>query len=138
MPKRLEPVDPREWLRRAQSSLLHAKSKVDGVYLEDLCFDAQQAAEKAIKAVLVLRQIRFPYVHDIDMLLTALEHAGDPIPEPIRNAVTLTPFAVEARYPSVAKEVTDRQYEDALDISTKVVDWATKLILPPNSSSEEG
>ncbi len=30
-----------------------------GVYLEDLCFDAQQAAEKAIKAVLIARSIPF-------------------------------------------------------------------------------
>jgi HEPN domain-containing protein len=32
------------------------------VYLEDLCFLAQQAAEKAIKAVLIKRGVAFPYV----------------------------------------------------------------------------
>jgi HEPN domain-containing protein len=31
------------------------------VYLEDLCFDAQQAAEKAIKAVFIAPGERFPY-----------------------------------------------------------------------------
>jgi len=30
------------------------------VYLEDLCFNAQQAAEKAIKALLIAYGIRFP------------------------------------------------------------------------------
>jgi HEPN domain-containing protein len=39
------------------------------VYLEDLCFDAQQAAEKAIKAVLIHLGVRFPYVHDLSVLL---------------------------------------------------------------------
>jgi predicted nucleotidyltransferase len=35
------------------------------VYPEDLCFNAQQAAEKAIKALLIAHGVRFPYVHDI-------------------------------------------------------------------------
>ena len=52
--KRLPPDDPREWLNRARSNLLRAREVVQGVYLEDLCFDAQQAAEKAIKAVFVI------------------------------------------------------------------------------------
>jgi hypothetical protein len=39
------------------------------VLLEDLCFDAQQAAEKAIKAVFIRRGERFPFVHDLDDLL---------------------------------------------------------------------
>ena len=43
---------------------------IPGAYLEDLCFDAQQAAEKAIKAVMIARDMEFPYVHDLDQLLT--------------------------------------------------------------------
>jgi HEPN domain-containing protein len=47
------PDDPAEWLRRARSSLERARAdaRLPGVYLEDLCFDAQQAAERASKAV---------------------------------------------------------------------------------------
>src|SRR5438552_12848795 len=70
------PDDPREWLNRARSNLLHAKSQSPGVYFEDLCFDAQQAAEKALKAVLVQREIGFPYVHDLATLLTLIDQAG--------------------------------------------------------------
>jgi HEPN domain-containing protein len=83
MPRRREPNDPHEWLNRARSSLQHAGSKEEGVYLEDLCFDAQQAAEKAVKAVLVFRRIRFPYVHDLETLLTALSETGEGIPEAV-------------------------------------------------------
>jgi len=52
--KRYPPEDPREWLNRARSNLALAKAKRKGVYLEALCFDAQQAAEKAIKALLIV------------------------------------------------------------------------------------
>jgi len=43
MPERHPPDDPREWLNRARSDLLLAKSYEEGIYLEDLCFHAQQA-----------------------------------------------------------------------------------------------
>ena len=50
-PERFPPDDPREWLNRARSNLVKARHRMPEVYLEDLCFEAQQAAEKAIKAV---------------------------------------------------------------------------------------
>ena len=61
--KRRPADDPVEWLNRARSNLTRAKAdiRVPHVYLEDLCFDAQQAAEKAIKAVLLKRGVRFPF-----------------------------------------------------------------------------
>ena len=44
-PERFPPDDPREWLNRAKGNLASAKAPVPGGYLEDLCFDAQQASE---------------------------------------------------------------------------------------------
>lgn len=84
--KRLPPDDPREWLNRAISSLEHAQSVKSRVYLEDLCFDAQQAAEKAIKAVFVHSGVAFPYIHDLSRLLTLLENAGIKVPKYVWNA----------------------------------------------------
>ncbi|PYQ02164.1 MAG: CRISPR-associated protein Cas4 [Acidobacteria bacterium] len=55
-----DPTDPREWLRRARSNLALARVGQQGeILLEDLCFEAQQAAEKAAKAILVSRSVRF-------------------------------------------------------------------------------
>ena len=68
-PERFAPDDPQEWLNRAMSDIAHAKARGLGVYLEDLCFNAQQAAEKALKALLLHQNVRFPYVHDIGELL---------------------------------------------------------------------
>jgi transposase InsO family protein len=59
-PKRFAQDDPREWLNRAQSNLIQAREQKPGVHLEDLCFQAEQATEKAIKAVLLHRRIKFP------------------------------------------------------------------------------
>ena len=43
MPERYPPEDPREWLNRARSNVLLAQAQGEGIYLEDLCFNAQQA-----------------------------------------------------------------------------------------------
>jgi len=60
-PKRKAPDDPLEWLNRARSNLARAKAdiRLSDVYLEDLCFDAQQAAEKAIKLCYWIFECRF-------------------------------------------------------------------------------
>lgn len=51
-PERQMPGSPDDWLRRARSDLALAKVPLpEGALYEDLCFHAQQAAEKAIKAV---------------------------------------------------------------------------------------
>jgi HEPN domain-containing protein len=89
-PERFPPDDPREWLNRARSSLALAKTRPPEAYLEDLCFEAQQAAEKAIKALLIRHGVAFPYVHDLARLLTVLEEAGEVVPATIREAEGLT------------------------------------------------
>jgi HEPN domain-containing protein len=97
--KRFPPDDPREWLRRARSNLAHALSRNPEVCLEDLCFDAQQAAEKAIKAVFVARGEHFPFIHDLEQLLQLLERNGLKAPKYVMEAEKLSPFAVITRYP---------------------------------------
>lgn len=54
-PETPNPTEPQEWLRRARSNLYRAKILGDDpqVAYEDSCFDAQQAAEKALKGLLV-------------------------------------------------------------------------------------
>ncbi|MDE0030277.1 MAG: HEPN domain-containing protein [Deltaproteobacteria bacterium] len=102
-PERFPPDDPREWLNRARSNLARAKHRIPNAYLEDLCFDAQQAAEKAIKAVMILRGIDFPYIHDLAHLMTVLEARGEHIPDAVRRAARLTYFAVDARTDGVLR-----------------------------------
>ena len=125
---RLPPDDPREWLNRANSNLLHAQTIIEGVYLEDLCFDAQHAAEKAIKAILIGLQVKFPYTHDLAMLLALVNQAGFIVPEQIENAARLTRYAVAERYPGVVEPVTKQEYKDAVSIATEVIHWAESII----------
>ena len=124
-PERRPPDDPREWVNRAHSNLVRARATLPGVYLEDLCFDAQQAAQKAIKAVLIARGVSFPLVHDLARLLTLLGQSGETIPPDIADATDLTRFAIATRYPSIAEPVTAAEHRRAVAIAEAVVAWAS-------------
>ncbi len=129
-PERFPPDDPREWLNRARSSFAMARNRVPDAYLEDLCFGAQQAAEKAIKAVMISRNIDFPYVHNLALLLSILEENGENVPDEVRRASRLTLYAVDIRYPSVEQPVTEQDYRDAIEIAEAVIQWATDRFSP--------
>jgi HEPN domain-containing protein len=65
-PKKTTFGTAQEGLKRAKGNLALAKQpKPKEAFWDDLCFDAQQAAEKSIKAVLVHREIDFPKTHNI-------------------------------------------------------------------------
>ncbi len=104
-PKRLPPDDPREWLNRARANLMRASTPLAGGYLEDLCFDAQQATEKAIKAVFVGRAERFPFIHDLEKLLGLLDQNGQSIPKYVWQAEKLSRYAAVTRYPGVVRQL---------------------------------
>ena len=126
--ERRSPDDPREWINRTRSNLVRAQAMLPGVYLEDLCFDAQQAAEKAIKAVLIARGVAFPPIHDLAGLLTILGQNDEAIPPAIADAARLTRFAVTTRYPGVAEPVTAEEHHRAVAIAEAVVKWADKRV----------
>ena len=95
------------WLRRAVSSMEKARiGKIsDALFYEDLCFDCQQAAEKALKALLI--------------------YVGTP-PDEIESVVILNDYAVATRYPGEYEPVTAEEYLEAVEIAAKVIEWVSE------------
>lgn len=138
MPPRRRPSDdPREWLNRARSDLTMAKAQGPEIYYEDLCFHAQQAAEKAIKAVLLRHGIRFPYVHDIRELILLLKRKTVNVPARVWKARELTNYAVETRYPGLSEPVNDKEYRDAVALAETVLRWADRQIAQQKKRSRK-
>ncbi len=129
MPDRPVPGFPRDWLARAKGDLALAGVPLpEGGFYEDLCFHAQQAAEKALKAIYLHHGWTFRYVHDLEELITRLRQNGLAVPEDVENAVTLTSYAFEARYPGLDEPVTEEESKKALSLAESVVRFAEKLI----------
>jgi len=132
------PGAPQEWLARAKGNLaLAGVEKPDGVFWEDLCFNAQQAAEKAVKAVFQQRGILFRYIHDLEELITNLANHGVEIPEYVKDAAKLTQYALETRYPGHSELTSAEEHRQALQIAERVVAWAEAIIAqsPPSPTT---
>lgn len=116
------------WLRFAKDDLDAARVGPDLISLEILCFHAQQAAEKALKAVLIDQSTDFPFTHDIGELLLILEEVGVSYAAGSPDASRLTRFAVSVRYPGLADPVTPEEYRDALSLAEGIIQWADVTI----------
>ena len=117
------------WLRRARSNLARARlPRPEDAVWNDYCFDAQQAAEKALKSVLILNGVRPQQTHDIQRLVGDLERAGVKVPDDVRTAKTLTPYAVTGRYPGREEDVEEEEYREAVGTAERVVVWAEGVI----------
>jgi len=92
-------------------------------------FHAQQAVEKAVKAVMVLNGLRLKRTHDIAALLYDLKEARVEGPTMRITPEALTRFAVEGRYFEVLEEPDVRSINDALfsDIEG-VLAWAKAFL----------
>lgn len=100
---------------------------------DDLCFDAQQAAEKAIKAILVSGAVEFPKTHDIAKLLFLVSSSGVAVPDNVREGDRLTRYAAAGRYPGLWEDTTESEYVEALRAAEYVVSWAESVIAPQSS-----
>ncbi len=114
---------PAQWLRYAKKDLELASIEMppEGV-LELLCFHAQQAVEKALKAVLVSRGEAPPRTHDIAILLEQIE-AFTSVPSNLLSASRLNEYAVWTRYPGDAESVYEEDYQEAVRIARLVLGW---------------
>lgn len=129
-----------EWLKRAKSNLARAKvGKVsEDILYEDLCFDAQQAAEKAFKAICIINDIRFKRAHDISYLIELLENGNVTVTEELQKAKILTDYAVQSRYPGDYPPVEENMFKDALEIAEVVVSWVETKLKTANVPRPEG
>jgi HEPN domain-containing protein len=109
-----------DWLAYAAEDLGAARGIVEGGsgVPRHACFFAQQAAEKALKAVLIAHGLRYPKVHDLERLL-GLQPAGFALGVAVPELAKLTDLAVDARYPGLSP--TWPEAEEALTTAEAVV-----------------
>lgn len=124
-PEELEAADL--FMCKAASDLKAARALAGDRGQDDdvVGFHAQQAAEKALKAVVAIRGLEIPRSHDIALLIRLLESSERDLPTEIREADWLNPWAVTMRYDETSAEL-DR--EQALRVAAVTVTWAGKRV----------
>ena len=109
------------WLRQAESDLAFAELGAREGFPAQACFTSQQAAEKALKAVLYLAGARFVPGHSLVELLERARVDAESLLELRDSARQLDQYYIPTRYPNglpggVPAEVfSDEQAEDAVN-----------------------
>jgi len=105
----MTPLDPQfqPWLDMAQRDYdvaMHLYGTFRPLPLETICYQCQQSAEKALKALYVLLRIPggVPRTHDLTLLLDQMHRSVSIPPSVYDDADELSPYATAARYPSEA------------------------------------
>ncbi len=120
-PDRVREEFVHQWLQRAEEDLNAAKSLTTygSTFLSTVCFHAQQAAEKYLKAFLTQQQVEFRKTHDLAELLDLIAPIDATVSESLRDTVVLTHYAVDVRYPSDLPAVTVTEAQEAVRLAEK-------------------
>ena len=112
----------REWLVKARNDLESARKLAaePNPILDTAIYHCQQAAEKAVKGFLVLRDQPFDKVHDIRPLINQAGALHAELADLISEAELLTPYATLFRYPSETPEPASDEFEKALQAAEKI------------------
>ena len=121
----------RQWLEKAEGDLSSAGYLLTlpdaQCRFDVICFHAQQCAEKALKAFLVLRKIPFERIHDLGELLELCGVDQDLVRE-LDEIDLLTPYAVESRYPGDWEPFDRCKAEEAVALAQKTHEAIAKRL----------
>ena len=90
----------RRWLDAAVDDLRHARYAEEGGFYAHACFSAQQAAEKAVKAVHYARGARAVLGHSVRNLIERLDPRVVSLDELLDDARELDLNYIPTRYPN--------------------------------------
>ena len=107
-------------LSKAEHDLVAARATLTtGEATDMVCFHAQQAAEKSIKALLAVKDVEYPWRHDLGELLDLLRTHYSDLDLPAEKLLALSPYAAAARYDE-AWNPDIEQARQALEVAERV------------------
>jgi HEPN domain-containing protein len=125
-----DPDDWQAWLAKAANDLLNIENNLrsTAVPWDTICFHAQQAAEKALKALLVARGEDVPRTHDLSALLGRCAAVGFVVDDLWDDCAELQPYSVLIRYPGAPFEPEAEEGRLAAEASRRIVDAVTRML----------
>lgn len=117
-----------DWLAQAERDLEEARWSLQGGFYEWVCFVAQQAAEKAVKA-LYQRLHAEARGHSVSQLLASLPSDTALEEELLEKAIHLDRYYIQPRYPNgfdsgAPKDYfTRRDAEEAIEFASAIIGY---------------
>jgi HEPN domain-containing protein len=125
------------WLQKAESDIKVARHilEMDDPPTDAICFHCQQAIEKYLKAFLTCHDVQVKKTHDLGMLLEMCLEIDKEFESMDKGKIaSLTPFAVEIRYPDEIYTPTIDESKNALETALKVKEIVFKKLNIEESS----
>ena len=120
----------KEWLLLAISDIWMARHEIDRpdgeVVTIGVCFHAQQAAEKFLKAYLVSRGVDFEYTHELEYLLELCAREDESFLD--LDVGNLTDYAVRIRYPRRMHIPSIEEAKKALRLAERIKDFVLEKL----------
>nr|BAL53023.1 HEPN domain-containing protein [uncultured Acetothermia bacterium]BAL55156.1 HEPN domain-containing protein [uncultured Acetothermia bacterium]BAL60195.1 HEPN domain-containing protein [Candidatus Acetothermum autotrophicum] len=123
----------RDWMDQAQGDLEHAKHDLEHSFYEWACFSAQQAAEKAVKAVFQKLGAE-AWGHSVTDLLKELSSRYQVSEELMNGALELDKAYIPARYPnahpsgSPRERYTKQEAERLIHYAEQIIQFCEGLL----------
>ncbi len=111
-----------KWISKAENDLLSISNNFNSINVpvEICCFHAQQAAEKYLKAYLVLKNLPFPKTHDLEVLVRLCASENPFFGNILFEARSLLRYAITPRYPDTADDLVLDDAKEALQNALSV------------------
>jgi len=124
-----------EWLRKANADMALAEHLAadETAFLNAITFHCQQAAEKYLKALLTWWDMEFPKTHVLARLIKLIEARNTELAASLVDAVALTPYGVELRYPGDRPDASRQEAREAVELARKVRQAVVPLLPVVNS-----
>ena len=115
----------RQWIAKSANDLLSADNdlKADRTPFDVVCFHCQQAAEKLLKAFLAAKGQTPPRTHDLLYLRGLVSEISTEAAGLQESLAILAPYAVEARYPDDAPDLSEQDAREAREAVEHVRRW---------------
>ncbi len=123
------------WLEEARADLKHAEASARIGDYNWACFAAQQAAEKALKAVALHVLGKYLRSHDLVKLYREIKTLVD-LGLSESSLARLSMYYTVARYPNAgverpSQEISKDQAKEAIEITRAVIDAVSRVIRDP-------
>ncbi len=113
------------WLELAEEDILWAEASLRENILRGACFAAQQAAEKALKAFLLSRNVQTPKMHDLVALNEKCMEIEASFKDLSEGCNILSPYYLSSRYPDVIQfeRYSEEMAKEAVNQAEKIVNF---------------
>ncbi len=118
------------WLTKAANDMLNIENNLaaENIPWDTICFHAQQAAEKTIKAYLAYHALPITRTHDLVALLSQAAEINPELGQLRVACQKLNYYAVSSRYPDDLFEPDAKEGLEMVEISQEIQEEILKML----------